>query len=57
MNYDNKKECALCGYWRIYTTGIHKCSLEDRNCPYDKNKEGGGVDGEIDKSRYKRSKK
>ena len=40
MNYDNKKECALCDYWRIYTTGIHKCSLEDRNCPYDKNKKG-----------------
>ena len=49
MNYDNKKECALCDYWRIYTTGIHKCSLEDRNCPYDKNKEGGGVDGEINR--------
>ena len=41
MNYDNKKECALCNYWRIYMTGIHKCSLEDGNCPYDKNKEGG----------------
>jgi hypothetical protein len=38
-----KKECALCDCWRIYTTGIHKCSLEDGNCPYDKNKEGGGV--------------
>ena len=43
MNYDNKKECALCDYWRIYTTGTHKCSLEDRNCPYDKNKKGGVV--------------
>lgn len=41
MNYDNKKECALCNYWRIYMTGIHKCLLEDGNCPYDKNKEGG----------------
>lgn len=43
MNYDNKKECVLCDYWRIYTTGSHNCSLEDGNCPYDKSKESSGV--------------
>lgn len=43
MNYDNKKECVLCDYWRIYTTGSHNCSLEDGNCPYNKSKESGGV--------------